>query len=161
MHKILSQSTRRRLDIQGFTDVSDDVLTEVGPWLRLAPGLCVLWILSGTIAASPIILWSLVPIAAAGAIFPVHPFDLIYNFGIRHITKTRKLPKRCAPNRFGCFLAAVGLIVTALLFQAGLTTAGYVNGGLISMLGLLVTTTNICIASVIYRSIFGFPPIRK
>ena len=127
MNKVSPKSTRRRLDIQGFTDVGDDVLTEVGPWLRLAPGLCALWILLGTIFASSTIIWSLVPIAVLGVIFPVHPFDLIYNFGIRHLTNTRKLPKRCAPNRFACGLASVGLIVTALLFQAGLTTEGYVN----------------------------------
>lgn len=42
MNKVLSESTRRRLDIQGFTDVGDDVLAEVGPWLRLTTGLCAL-----------------------------------------------------------------------------------------------------------------------
>jgi hypothetical protein len=161
MNKELSESTRRRLDIQGFTDVGDDVLAEVGTWLRFATGLCALGILLGTIFASPAILWSFAPIAALGAIFPVHPFDLIYNYGIRHITKTRPLPKRGAPNRFACGLAAVGLIVTGLLFQTGMTTEGYVNGGLLFMVGLLVSTTDFCIPSFIYRSIFGFPPIKN
>ena len=158
MDKVLSESTRRRLDIQGFTDVGDDVLAEVGPWLRLTTGLCALGFLLGTVFASPIILWSLAPIAALGVIFPVHPFDLIYNYGIRHITNTRKLPKRGAPNRFACGLGAVGLIITGWLFYTGMTTEGYINGGFIFMVGLLVSTTDICIPSIIYRSMFGFPP---
>ena len=158
MNKELSESTRRRLDIQGFTDIGDDVLAEVGPWLRLTTGLCALGFLLGTIFASPAILWSLAPIAVLGVIFPVHPFDLIYNFGIRHITNTRPLPKRGAPNRFACGLGAVGLIITGLLFYTGMTTDGYINGGLIFMVGLLVSTTDICIPSIIYRSMFGFPP---
>jgi hypothetical protein len=35
---------------------------------------------------------------------------------------------------------------------------GYVLGGLLTLVGLLVSTTDICIPSLIYRSIFGFPP---
>ncbi|NIW45136.1 MAG: DUF4395 family protein [Gammaproteobacteria bacterium] len=161
MNKVISTSTRRRLDIQGFTDVGDDVLAEVGPWLRLAFGLCTLLALLGTALASAKILWSLVPIAALGAIFPVHPFDLIYNFGIRRITNTRTLPKRAAPNRFACGLGAVWLLATGFLFQSGLTIAGYVLGGMLCVVGLLVSTIDFCIPSLIYRSIFGFPPITK
>jgi len=35
---------------------------------------------------------------------------------------------------------------------------GYVLGGMLTLVGLLASTTDICIASLIYRSIFGFPP---
>jgi hypothetical protein len=34
---------------------------------------------AGTLLASPAFVWSLVPIAASAAAFPVHPFDLFYN----------------------------------------------------------------------------------
>ena len=161
MNKVISPSTRRRLDVQGFTDVGDEVLAEVGPWLRLAFGLCTLLAFLGTALASPIILWSLVPIAALGAVFPTHPFDLIYNFGIRHITKTRTLPKQGAPSRFACGMGAVWLVITGLLFQSGLTIAGYVFGGMLCVIGLLVSTIDLCIPSLIYRSIFGFSSMNK
>lgn len=161
MNKILSSSKRRRLDIQGFTHVEDHVLSEIGPWLRLAFGMCTLLVFFGIALASPTILWLLVPIAALGAIFPVHPFDLIYNLGIRHITNTRTLPKRGAPTRFACGLGSVWLVATGLLFQIGLTTAGYIVGGMLCVVGLLVSTIDFCIPSLIYRSIFGFPPIKK
>jgi hypothetical protein len=107
--------------------------------------------------AAPAILWSLVPIAALAAIFPVHPFDLIYNVGIRYVTKTRSLPKRGAPARFACGFGAVWLIATGWAFWSGYTIAGYILGFSLAGVGLLVSTTDICIPSMIFRAIFGAP----
>jgi len=154
----VSPVTRRRLEIQGFVGLDDQTLAETGPWLRLAFGLCTVLAATGTILASPVFLWALVPIAALAAAFPVHPFDLIYNHGLRRLTGTRPLPKRGAPARFACGVGAVWLLVTGWLFQAGHTSAGYVLGGALTIVGLLVSTTDICIPSLIYRTIFGFPP---
>lgn len=154
----LSAGTRRRLHIQGFEGVDDDTLAETGRWLRLAFGLCSLMALAGTLLASPLILWMLVPIAALGAAFPVHPFDLIYNYGLRHLTGTGPLPKRGAPNRFACGLATVWLIAMALAFQWEAMIAGYVLGLLLVAVGGLVSIFDFCIPSLIWRTIFGFPP---
>lgn len=154
----ISAVTRRRLDIQGFDCIDDERLAETGRWLRLAFGLCSLIALIGTLLASPVILWILVPIAALGAAFPVHPFDLIYNYGLRHLTGTGPLPHRGAPNRFACGLAALWLSATALSFQSGAMITGYVLGGLLVFVGSLVGTIDFCIPSLVYRMIFGFPP---
>ncbi len=35
---------------------------------------------------------------------------------------------------------------------------GYLLGGALTAVGLLVSTTDICIPSLIYRTIFGFHP---
>lgn len=64
---------RRRLNVQGFNDVDDDILADVGPWLRMAFGICALLAGAGTALASPMILWVLTAIAALAALFPVHP----------------------------------------------------------------------------------------
>ena len=156
----ISPITRRRLDIQGFTDVDEDLLDQTVSWLRFAFALCTILAALGTVFASPIFLYVLSPIAALAAISPVHPFDLIYNYGIRYLTKTPQLPKRGAPSRFACGLGSVWLIVTALMFQSGNLTIGYILGGSLTFVALLVSTTDFCIPSMIYRSIFGFPPKR-
>ena len=161
MSTTLTETTRRRLDIQGFEGVDDAALAQVAPWLRLAFGLCAVMAAVGTAMASPMILLLLVPIASLAALFPVHPFDLIYNYGIRFLTGTSALPKRGAPSRFACGLGAVWLVVTAWVFQAGHPMVGYVLGGLLSGVGLLVSTTDVCIPSLVYRSIFGFPRRRN
>jgi len=156
----ISPITLRRLDIQGFTDVDEDLLDQTVSWLRFAFALCSILAALGTLFASPIFLYVLAPIAALAAISPVHPFDLIYNYGIRYLTKTPQLPKRGAPSRFACGLGSVWLIVTALMFQSGNLTIGYILGGSLTFVALLVSTTDFCIPSIIYRSIFGFPPKR-
>jgi hypothetical protein len=108
MRQNLTPRTRRRLDIQGFDAVDVQELAPVAPWLRLAFGLCGLLGGVGTLLASPIILLVLALIAALAAASPVHPFDLIYNYGIRHLTGTGPLPRRGLPTRFGCGMAPAG-----------------------------------------------------
>ncbi len=157
MKNAISETTRRRLDIQGFVDVDDETLAEVRPWLRLAFGGCAILAGIGTILASPTLLWILVGIAALAAAFPVHPFDLIYNYGIRHLTGTGKLPNRQAPARFACGIGALWLIGTALAFESGALITGYILGGALTLIATLVSTTDICIPSMIYGAIFGRP----
>ncbi len=154
MPSTLSFQTRKRLNIQGLAEVDDEVLAPVAPWLRMAFGGCAVLAASGTVLASPTILWILTPIAALAALFPVHPFDLIYNHGIRHLTKTGPLPKRRAPSRFACGVGAVWLVATALAFQSGRLMLGYVLGGALTSIALLVSTTDICIPSMIYNAVF-------
>lgn len=157
----LSGATRRRLDIQGFEGVGDAELAPVASWLRLAFGLCALIAGVGTAFASPRVLLLLVPIAALAAALPVHPFDLIYNFGIRHITGTGPLPERGTPSRFACGLGAVWLLPTAWMFHTGQLTAGYVLGASLTIVAVLVSTTDVCIPSLMFRTVFGFPPRRS
>lgn len=156
----LSARTCRLLDIQGFERVDQRALGQVAPWLRLAFGLCAVFAAVGTVLASPAILLSLAPIAALAAVFPVHPFDLLYNYGIRFLTGTPPLPRRGAPSRFACGLGAVWLLPRAWAFAAGRPPLGYVLGALLIGVATLVSTTDICIPSLLYRSVFGFPPRR-
>lgn len=157
----LSNTTRRRLDIQGFERCDDAVLAPVARWLRLAFALCALSAGVGTALASPLVLLGLAIVAALAAALPVHPFDLIYNLGIRRLTGTGPLPQRGAPSRFACGLGAVWLLPTAWLFSTGRLTAGYVLGGLLTGVAGLVSTTDICIPSLLFRSVLGFPPRRS
>ena len=150
----ISATKRKRLEIQGFIGIEDEAAAQ---WLRLAFFLCATLAGVGTALASPLILLALTPIAALGAIFTVHPFDLVYNLGIRHFIGTRPLPKRGLPSRFACGLATIWLVCTAALFLAGKTLAGYILGGTLTCVGLLVGTTDICIPSMIFRALFGWP----
>jgi hypothetical protein len=154
----LTPTIKRRLEIQGFTEVDRAVLEETAPWLRLAYGLCAALAAVGVILASPVFLLGLTVFSAWGAASSVHPFDYIYNYGIRHATGTGPLPKRGAPARFACGLGTVWLLVTASMFYAGMMLTGYILGGNLVMVAALVSTTYFCIPSLIYRSIFDFPP---
>jgi hypothetical protein len=154
MGKTLSPTTRRRLDVQGFSDVNDETLAEVAPWLRMAFAMCAVLAGAGTALASPTILWALMPIAALAALFPVHPFDLIYNHGIRYLRNTGPLPKRRAQSRFACGVGAVWLVATAWAFQSGALMVGYILGAGLTGVAVLVSTTDICIPSMTYNALF-------
>jgi hypothetical protein len=154
MGKTLSATTRRRLNVQGLGDVDDETLAEIAPWQRMAYGLCALMAGAGTALASPLILLISTPIAALAALFPIHPFDLIYNHGIRFLRNTGPLPKRRAQARFACGVGAVWLVVTALAFQSGMLITGYILGTALTGIALLVSTTDICIPSMIYNALF-------
>ena len=151
----------RRLDVQGFDTVDEDLLAQVAPWLRLAFGLCGTLAIAGTALASTPLLLTLAGIAFLAALFQVHPFDLIYNHGIRHATGTPPLPKRGPPSRFACGIGALWLIVTVGAFESSLTTVGYVLGFTLAGVAILVSTMDICIPSMIFRAILGNPVPRK
>lgn len=160
MRQTLTPRTSRLLDIQGFDTADAQELARVVPWLRLSFGLCALLGGLGTAVASPTILLVLALLAVPAAASPVHPFDLIYNYGIRRLTRTGPLPRRGVPSRVGCGMGAAFLLVTAWAFSAGHVVTGFALGGMLTFVALLVSTTDICIPSMIYRSIFGWPPAR-
>jgi hypothetical protein len=160
MAQTLTPRRARLLDIQGFDTVGMQELAPVAPWLRLAFALCALLGGLGTVVASPTILLALALIAALAAASPVHPFDFIYNYGIRHLTGTGPLPRRGVPTRLGCGMGAVLVLVTAWTFSAGYATVGYALGGVLTFVVLLAGATDICVPSLIYRLIFGWPSVR-
>lgn len=155
--RIVSPVTRGRIEAQGFVGLGDGALAELGPWLRLATGLCAAWAAIGTVLGSPLVLWALVPFAALGALRQGHPFDALYNHGIRHLLGTRRLPLYRAPRRFACAVATVWLGLTGGVFFAGASVAGYVLGGAFALAALVPTLTDFCIPSFVYGLLFGKP----
>jgi Domain of unknown function (DUF4395) len=143
--------TLRRLHTQGFGAVDPAWLAEVSPWLRLSPALCAGFATLGTVLASPAVLALLALTALLGAMLPLHPFDLIYNYRVRFVLGKRPLPPNGAPRRFACGIASVWLAATAVLFAAGNLPAGYALGALFVAVAALVATTDICIPSHVYH----------
>jgi hypothetical protein len=151
----VSDVRRRRLEAQGFVGFDDATLGEIGPWTRFSPSLCALLIGAGTVLASPIVLLAVMATALFGAVFPNHPFDLLYNYVVRRWTGTRPLPANPPQRRFACGIATVWLGLTAWAFINGALTLGYLLGGLMTVMATIVSTTDFCIPSLIYGLLFG------
>jgi hypothetical protein len=149
-----SSTVRSRLEAQGFRNLDDGTLAEIGPWMRWSPAICAVVMAIGTILASPPVLWGLAGIALLGALFPRHPFDLLYNHGVRHLTGTRPLPRHGPQRRFACGVATVWLTGTAFAFHQGAMALGYVLGGAITAVATLVAVTHFCIPSLVYNTLF-------
>lgn len=146
--------TRQRLEAQGFCGLDDATLAEVGPWLRWSPVLCTVVMILGVSLQSPVILWSLAGIAFLGVFLPFHPFDLLYNYGVRYLTGTRAFPHNGPQRKFACGLASAWLVGTGWAFHSGMITLGYVLGVSLILVAALVSVTNICIPSMIYNALF-------
>lgn len=146
---------RKRLEEQGFCGLNDETLEEVGPWLRWSPILCTLVMIWGVSLQSPIVLWGLAFIAFLGVFLPFHPFDLLYNYGVRHLTGTRPFPSNGPQRKFACGLAAAWLVATGWAFNVGMNTLGFSLGIALILVAGLVSVTNICIPSMIYNALFG------
>lgn len=145
---------RHRLEEQGFCGLDDATLAEVGPWLRWSPVLCTFFMVLGVAMRSPAVLWLLAATAFFGAFLPFHPFDLLYNHGVRHLTGTRPFPRNGPQRKFAGGLASAWLVATGWAFHAGADTLGYALGVALILVAALVSVTHICIPSIIYNFLF-------
>ncbi len=147
--------TRLRLEEQGFCGLDDATLAEVGPWLRWSPVLCTFFMILGVSLQSPVALWLLAATAFLGVFLPFHPFDLLYNYGVRHLTGTRPFPHNGPQRKFACGLASAWLLATGWAFYVGASTLGFALGIPLILVAALVSVTNICIPSMIYNYLFS------
>jgi hypothetical protein len=97
----------------------------------------------------------LCPFAILGAILPGHPFDVIYNYGLRHVFHTPLLPRYPTRRHFACFVATIMLVAAALGFQYGMPMVGYVVGWSLVAAAFVNVSTGFCVPSFIYRLVFG------
>lgn len=153
----VSTTTRKRIEAQGYLGLSDASISEVGLWLRFSPAICTVWVAIATYFESVTALVILIPLSALGAILPWHPFDAIYNYGIRHILGTELLPRSQAPRKFACMVATVWLVATSWAFYSGATILGYALGASLAVAASVPTVTDFCIPSFFYGLMFGKP----
>jgi hypothetical protein len=123
--------------------------------LRLAPAICMTWAAVGTALASPTILWVLTPFAVLGAILPGHPFDVLYNYGLRYLVGKPALPRYGLRRRMACVFAAITVGAAAWAFQTGTPRLGYLLGALLVSLAFVQVSTGFCAPSFLIRVLFG------
>jgi hypothetical protein len=117
--------------------------------LRFPTALCLVLVIAGLALESAALVLALVPIGAVAGWTRRHPFDLIWNHGLRHLTGAPELPPNPTPRRHAFKLATVWLLAVGLLFAFGQTTAGLVLGAVLIAVCGLVTTTNFCVPSTL------------
>jgi hypothetical protein len=149
------EGVRANIQAQGFCGLDDKTCAQINYPLRLSPAICMVWAAVGTALASASILWALVPFAALGAILPGHPFDVLYNHGLRHLFGTPRLPRYGFRRRFACALATIMIITAAWGFQTGMPMVGYVFGWSLVAAAFVNVSTGFCVPSFIVRMFVG------
>ena len=115
--------------------------------LRFPTALCLGLVVIGLTLQSAVLILALVPVGAVAGWTSRHPFDLIWDRGLRHRSGAPELPPNPTPRCHVFKLATSWLLAIGLLFAFGQPTAALILGGiLVSVCGVL-TVTNFCLPS--------------
>ena len=148
---------RPLVEMQGFIGFDDHTVKHLDYALRISPVICMMLTAVATAMESATLLWMLLPFALGGAILRNHPFDVLYNYGLRHLTGGPIMPRYPMPRRFACMLASVWITAEALSFTYGIPLAGHIFGWSMVATATVPVTTGFCVPSFIYELIFGKP----
>jgi hypothetical protein len=91
----------------------------------------------------------LATIGLAAGISQRHPFDQLWNHGIRHFLRAPEVPPSPPRRRHAFKLATAWLFCVAALMAAGLTAAALVLGAALLAACAMVTAFNLCIPSIV------------
>jgi len=138
----------QNLAVQGYCLTAEESRAlRVG--LRFPTALCLALVVTGLALQSAVLILALVPIGAVAGWRPRHPFDLLWNRGLRHLSGAPELPPNPTPRRHAFKLATVWLLAVGLLFAAGQATAALALGIVLVGVCALVTVTGFCIPSTL------------
>jgi hypothetical protein len=124
--------------------------------LRFPTGLCLPLVALALALESPVLLLALTGVGTVAGLTPRHPFDLLWNHGVRHIVGAPRLPPNPIRRRHAFKIGTVWLLAVAALFQAGVPAAALALGGALIAACALVTATNFCVPSYLL-SVLGHP----
>jgi len=115
--------------------------------LRFATGLCLPLVAAALVLESLVLLLALAGIGAAAGLTPRHPFDLLWNHGVRRISGAPALPPNPVRRRHAFKLGAAWPLTVAALFAADLPAGAWALGGMLIAACGLTTTVNFCVPS--------------
>lgn len=148
-------SVRWRVELQGFVGLDDGTVCRIDHGLRFSPLVCAVITALGTAFGSSGVLWCLLPFAAAGAALGQQPLDAIHDHGLRYLTGGAPIPRYPPPRRFACALASAWLIATALCFDLGAVTPGWILGWSMVAVASINVAFGFCIPSFLFRLATG------
>jgi hypothetical protein len=152
---LISPSRIARIKSQGYdTGFSDEEISQHAVGNRFAYQMCTLLFTTGIILINIPLLSIAAIIAFLAAILPYHPFDYLYNYGVRHWISRPRLTHRTPQAKFACGIAAIWLGIIIYLFYHNHFVWGYVLGGVLFLIAILVSTIDFCIPSLIYNRLF-------
>jgi hypothetical protein len=145
-HRTVGNWMRANLTTQGYC-LTDDERRRLGVGLRFSTGTCLLLIITALALESPAMIFALSGVGLVAGMSSRHPFDLVWNHGVRHLTGGPALPPNPKRRRHSFKIATVWLLAVGTLFAAGANTVALIVGFLLVAACATVTATNFCIPS--------------
>jgi len=145
----LGSWVRANLTTQGYC-LRDAERRRLSISLRFSTGACLALVITALALESSAMIFALTGVGLVAGLTPRHPFDLIWNHGVRHLTGDPPLPPNPTRRRHAFKVATVWLLAVGALLAAGLTTVALVLGGLLVTACATVTATNFCVPSELF-----------
>jgi hypothetical protein len=139
---------RENLSTQGYC-LSDAQHRRLWFALRFPTGLCLGLVITALALESAPMLVVLSGIGLVAGFTSRHPFDLLWNHGLRHLAAAPELPPNPPRRRHAFKLATAWLLAVAALLAAGYDVAALSLGLVLVGVCGLVTATNFCIPSTL------------
>ncbi len=137
---------RSNLSTQGYC-LSDAERRELSVGLRFSTGLCLTLVIVALALESPVMVFALSVIGMIAGFSAHHPFDHLWNYGVRHLVGGPPLPPNPTRRRHAFKVATAWLVVVGGLLAAGATIVALALGGLLVAACATVTATNLCLPS--------------
>lgn len=140
---------RANLTTQGYC-LTDDERRQFAVGLRFSTGLCLSLVVIALALQSAVVVFALCGIGSVASFAARHPFDYVWNHGVRHLLGGPVLPPNPPRRRAAFKVGTVWLALVGTLFAAGATTVALALGGLLVAACGLVTATNLCLPSEMF-----------
>jgi hypothetical protein len=139
---------RENLSTQGY-DLTDAERRRLRLGLRFPTALCLALIVTALALESVAMLVVLAGIGLVAGFSRRHPFDYLWNHGLRHAFGAPPLPTNPPRRRHAFKLATIWLLAVAALFGAGEDAVALALAGALLAVCGLVTITNFCVPSTL------------
>jgi hypothetical protein len=140
---------RGNLTTQGYCP-SDAERRELALGLRFSTGLCLSLVVVALVLQSAVMVFALTGIGVVASVAARHPFDHVWNHGVRHVVGGPVLPPNPRRHRDAFKVATGWLAIVGTLLAAGATTVALMLGGLLVAACATVTAANLCLPSEIF-----------
>jgi hypothetical protein len=116
--------------------------------LRFSTAVCFGLVTAGVVLQSWILLAALSVVGLVAGFSARHPFDHVWNRGVRHLFRAPPVPPNPPRRRHAFKVGTAWLVAVAGLFAAGWSTAGVVLGVMLLCACGSVTVFNLCLPSL-------------
>jgi hypothetical protein len=140
---------RGNLTTQGYC-LTDGERRELAVGLRFSTGLCLALVVVALVLESAAMVFALSLVGLVAGFSARHPFDHLWNHGVRHVAGGPEVPPSPRRRRDAFKIATVWLALVGVLFAAGAGTAALILGGLLVAACAVVTATNLCLPSEMF-----------
>lgn len=137
---------RANLTTQGYC-FSDQQRRQLALGLRFSTGLCLSLVIVVLALESPVMIFVLCGVGAVASFAARHPFDYVWDHGLRHVLGVPAVPPNPPRRRDAFKVATVWLALVGPLFAVGAATIALVLGGMLVAACATVTATNLCLPS--------------